>query len=113
MAKFSGNVGFVYTLNTSPGVYKSTVTEQHYHGDVLRNTRQLVTGENINDDVKLNNRISIVADPYAVINYFAIKYVVWMGAKWKVTDVEIQRPRLILTLGEMYNGPEDQSTGDS
>ena len=97
MAKFSGNVGFVYTLNTSPG---------HYRGDVLRNTRQLVTGDNINDDVKLNNRISIVADPYAVINYFAIKYVVWMGAKWKVTDVEIQRPRLILTLGEMYNGPE-------
>ena len=26
-----------------------------------------------------------------------------MGAKWKITDVEVQYPRLLLTIGGLYN----------
>lgn len=105
MAKFYGVIGYVETKETSPGIWQEAITERSYYGDVTRNTRRLENGENLNDDVNVNNLISIVADAYAVQNIFAIRYAKWMGASWKVTNVEVQRPRLILTIGGVYNGP--------
>ena len=81
------------------------IVEREYVGDILRNTRRLQSGESVNDDLSVNNMISIVADPYANENFFAIRYVQWMGTLWKVTEVEVQSPRLLLRLGEKYNGP--------
>lgn len=107
MGKFFGVVGYVETKETAPGVWTDVVTEHQYYGDVLRNVRRLENGENLNDNINVNNSISIVADAYAERNFFAIKYVEWMGALWKVTNVEVQRPRLILTIGGVYNGPKD------
>ena len=104
MAKFYGKIGFA-TLNESvPGVWEETIVEKPYYGDLLRNSRRLQGSENLNDDVNISNQISIVSDPYANQNFHSIRYVEFMGAKWKVSDVEVQYPRLILTLGGVYNG---------
>lgn len=105
MAKFYGQVGFAETKETSPGIWEEEFTERNHYGDVLPNIRRLEPGESINDNVTLNNKLSIVADPYAQQHFFAIRYVRWMGALWKVTNVEVQSPRLILTIGGVYNGP--------
>lgn len=104
MAKFHGIVGYVETVETEPGVWVEEKTERTYTGDFLRNSRQLQNSGNLNDSINLSNKISIIADPFAVNKYYAIRYVEYMGAKWKVSDVEIQYPRLILTVGGLYNG---------
>lgn len=104
MSRFYGAVGYAKTVNTAPGVFEEVEEEMMYYGDVLRNARRLESGENLNDQLVVNNSISIVADAHALNHFFEIRYVVWEGTKWKVTNVEVQRPRLILTLGKVYNG---------
>lgn len=81
------------------------MVERDYVGDVLRNTRKLQSGESVNDDLSVDNSISIVADAYANEHFFAIRYVMWAGVRWKVSNVEVQHPRLLLRLGGVYNGP--------
>lgn len=102
--KFCGMIGFGVTEETSPGIWENVVTERRYFGDVLKNTRQAETGQNINDNLKINNSISVVADEYLNTSFGNILYVEWMGQHWKVTNVEVQRPRLILQIGGVYNG---------
>lgn len=104
MAKYYGVIGYAATVQTEPGIYEEQIIETEYIGDVLRNTRRLREGSKINDDITISNQISIIADPYASNNFHAMRYVTFMGAKWKVSDVEVQYPRLILTLGGLYNG---------
>lgn len=104
MAKFYGIVGYVNTTKTKPGVWDEEVTEHNYYGDVLRNIRRSETADKTTDDINVNVKISIVSDPYAIDHFHAIRYVEFMGAKWEVTSVEPQHPRLILTLGGLYNG---------
>lgn len=111
MAKFYGIVGYAQTEEVDPGVWEEVVVERNYFGDVTRNTRRWEKGESINDDLNINNLISIVADAFAYQHFFAIRYVKWMGSRWKVTNVEVQRPRLILTIGGVYNGPEKEEIG--
>ena len=103
MAKFFGPIGYVETTETAPGVWSPSIIERNYFGDVIKNTRRWQQGENINDDLLVNNIISIVADPFANENIQTMRYVKWMGVAWKITNVEIQHPRLILTLGGVYN----------
>jgi len=105
MARFYGAVGYGQSVESAPGVWKDVITEFSYYGDVLRNTRRLVDGAKVNDDLTVGNLISIVADAYAVENFFAMRYIVWNGIRWIVSTVEVQPPRLILTLGGVYNGP--------
>lgn len=104
MAKFYGEVGFGITVDTRPGVSEVVIQEFPYYGDVLTNSRSLSQGENLNDDLSLNNSLSIVADPFANQHYFAIRYVRWMGSLWSVTTVEVKAPRLILRVGGVYHG---------
>jgi hypothetical protein len=105
MAKFFGSIGYGETVEKSPGVYDDIITEFNYYGDVIRNSRTLQEGESVNDDVSVDNSLSIVADAYANEHIFAMRYVRWAGALWKVSNVEVQSPRLILRLGGVYNGP--------
>ena len=109
MARFRGVVGYAVTgpIEEGSDVWVETITERVYKGDITRNTRKLENGESINDNINVNNMISIVADAYAYQHFAYIKYVTWMGARWKVTNVEVQRPRLILTIGGVYNAPEE------
>lgn len=104
MAKFYGVVGYVESVETAPGVYTEIATERKYYGDILKNVKKYVASEYLNDNLTISNSISILADAYAYDHFFAIRYVNWMGANWKVTEVEVHRPRLILSLGEVYNG---------
>lgn len=104
MARFYGNVGYVKTVETKPGVWKKQAIEKPYYGDITRNTSRYQTSGGVNDDININNIISIVADPYANENFQYMKYVEFMGTKWNITNAEVQYPRIILTLGGVYNG---------
>lgn len=106
MAKYHGRIGYGETVESAPGVWVDTIVEHSYYGDVIRNTRKLTDGENLNKDLTVGNSISIVADAYANEHFFAIRYVEWAGTLWTVSDVEVQAPRLLLRLGEVYNGPQ-------
>ena len=96
MSKFYGAIGYSVTEEIRPGVWGEKITVRDYYGDVIRNTRQYLSSDNLNDNLNVSNEFSIVADPFA----YAIEY---MGAKWKISNVEVQYPRLILTVGGVYN----------
>lgn len=109
MAKFYDKVGFAVTEEVDPinhpGVYKDTIHEEYYVGDLVynMNSRWMDTSQAL-DDLRINNKISIIADAYAEQNFHAIKYIWYKGTRWKVVSVEVSRPRLILTTGGVYNG---------
>jgi hypothetical protein len=106
MARFAGLVGFAGAqVENPPGVWKETLVERSYFGDVIRNSRGLQEAQKVNLDLTVGNSISIVADAYANENFHAIRYVAWMGSFWVVSNVEVERPRLVLRLGGVYNGP--------
>lgn len=107
MARFIGEVGYGDPVETPPysGVWVDEIVEFPYQGDVIRNTRRLDDNEKVNADITVGNSISVVADEYAFEHFFNIKYVRWAGVLWTVTTVEVRNPRLILSLGGVYNGP--------
>lgn len=105
MARFYGKIGYGVSEEAVPGVWSDEITERAYYGDILNELRSTSSSEKVNDDVRLQNRISIVADAYALGNYLQIKYVEWAGFLWTVQSVDVERPRLILSLGGVYNGP--------
>ncbi len=111
MAKWYGKVGFIVSKETTQpgsrlgtGVWVDKTVERNYYGDFSRNIRRLSGPSKINDDLAINNELSIIADPFAYENFHAIRYVEYMGTKWKVSSVEVQYPRLTLWFGEVYNG---------
>lgn len=108
MAKFYGPIGYAVTEETTPGVWEDKITERMYYGDLVRNTRKLQTADQLNDNINVANEISILADPFARDNFYSMKYVGFMGTKWKIISVEVQYPRLILSVGGVYN--EQQTT---
>lgn len=108
MAKFYGAIGYVEFVDKGLGVWEEVTTERKYTGDILRNTRRWENGQTLNDNLNINNQFSIVADAYAYEHFFAMRYISWMGTLWKVTNVEVQRPRLILTIGGVYNPVEGE-----
>ena len=106
MAKYCGSIGYAVAVETSPGIHEEQITTRKYYGDLIRNTRRLQTTDQLNDNINVANEISIVADPFAVQNFHAMRYAEFMGATWKITNVEVKFPRLVLTLGGLYNGPQ-------
>lgn len=113
MAKFNGIVGFGTSVEKRPGVWVDDITERSYQGDIERNTRQLKeTGESLNNDLTVSNNISIVADAFGRDHFFAIRFVEWAGVCWTVNNVEVQHPRLILSLGGVYNGPRAEPASE-
>ncbi len=103
MAKFYGIIGFSENKETRPGIWEEEVTERKYYGDILQFSRKWESGEHLNDNLNINNKISIVADPFACQNFQTMRFIEWMDTKWKITNIEIQYPRLILTIGGIYN----------
>ena len=103
MGKFYGEIGFSKTVEGVRGVWKSEITTRKYYGEVLKNVAKTQAGEGLNDNLTIDNRLSIIADPFAYENFSSMCYVEWMGTLWKINSVEVQRPRLILTIGGVYN----------
>lgn len=104
MARWSGKVGFETSVETEPGIWIEKIVEKSYYGDIIRNARRLESSGGINDNINVSNEISFVADPYAKENFHTIRYVEFMGTKWKVSNVDVQHPRLVLSMGGIYNG---------
>ena len=115
MAKFFGIVGFAADVIEGEGenegiAIEAPVIERQYYGDFVQMNRRYENGKDINDDLQLNVRVSILADDYLNEHLRAIKYIDLNGALWKVTNVEPARPRLILSIGGLYNGPTPRSS---
>ena len=102
--KFYGSVGFVEKVEKRPGVSSTVPVEYSYAGDVLRRNIRYQTGQSVNDTITPSQQISILADPYARNHVGSMKYVKWMGTAWKISEITVEYPRLILTLGGAYNG---------
>lgn len=101
--KWSGKIGFIETKETRPGVWENVTTERNFYGDVIRDIRKNQSSGQVNDDINISNRISIVSNSFVRDNLSFMKYIEFMGAKLKITDVEVQYPRLILTIGGLWN----------
>lgn len=104
MAKYFGQLGIAEQVETTPGVWKTVIVPHDVYGDFVRDNRNNLKSEQVNDNVKINNQISIVMDAYVMKNYSSIIYVTYLGAKWKINTVELKYPRLLLSMGEVYNG---------
>jgi hypothetical protein len=113
MARFHGRVGFGISTETAPGVWSDVMVEHIFYGDVNPIRTTFVQRETLNKDLSVGNSISIVGDAFAREHYSAIKYVEWAGSLWSVTSVAVERPRLVLQLGEVYNGPTPAGTPDT
>ena len=106
MAKWYGNIGYAKMMEVEPGDWREVITARSYYGDAIRNTRMLQNSGDINDNVNIGNQISIVADAYANDHIYEMRYAEFQGSRWKVTNVDVQHPRLILSLGGLYSGGE-------
>jgi len=105
MARFYDKVGYELPATRVGGVWKANIVERDMNGDVLKALRSLEPSDKVNDDFRLQNRISVMADAYALENFTYIKFVKWNGVRWTAATVEVERPRLIITLGGVYHLP--------
>lgn len=106
--KFYGPIGFRHTYEKKPSKWDEEIVEHNYYGDVIRNTKRFQGNDHINENLDISNQISIVADPFARNHFHEMIYVKWMGATWKISSVEVQFPRLIISIGGVYNGNEPE-----
>ena len=106
MGKWFGRIGYAEQLETTPGVWEEKTSERQYYGDVVRNVRKLEPSGEVNDNINVSMEISIVADPYAIQNFHTMRYIEFMGSLWKIYNVEVNYPRLILTIGGLYTNVE-------
>ena len=106
MGKWFGRIGYAEQLEATPGVWEEKIVERNYYGDVVRNYRKLEPSGEVNDNINVSMEISIVADPYAIQNFHAMRYIEYMGSLWKLSNVEVNYPRLILQIGGLYNGQQ-------
>lgn len=103
MNKWYGKIGYATMVESAPDVWIEDITERSYAGDIQRLSRRLQSGEHLNDNVVISNQLSILSDPYAVQHFQDIRYAEVWGTKWKISNIEVNYPRLILTLGDQYH----------
>jgi hypothetical protein len=104
MAKFSGTIGFVVTEETSPGVHEEVSTEVPYTGNTIKSAKRFSESGDVIKNIVLTNRISILADSFAVEHMSNIRYVRIRGIPWSIISVDYEYPRMTLAIGEVYNG---------
>ena len=110
MGKWFGKIGYAITSETESGIWEPTIVEKEYYGDLTTDRRKRQNSGEVNDNINLANVISIIADPFAIQNCSYMAYVEVMGTRWKISDIEVQYPRLILTVGGVYNGDSPRAT---
>lgn len=105
MGKWYGKIGYIITCESeeAPGIYEEHIVEHEYYGDVIKLSKKNESSGNVIDNINVSNSISIVADLFAHNNFHAMKYITFMGSKWKISSVDVQYPRLVLTIGGLYN----------
>jgi hypothetical protein len=102
MARYFGAIGFAVTEETAPGIWEEVITERKYYGDILRNSRRYQQPDKVNSDINISNQISVIADPYLNNNLDKMRYVTFMGSKWRISDIEVEFPRITLSIGGLY-----------
>lgn len=110
MAKFYGAIGYALLIESKPGVWIDKVIEKNYRGDVVLDQRRWQSADKVNDDLSLDNSISIIADEYAHNNVGNMKYIVWNNTPWEIQSFSINRPRIVIQIGGIYNGERPDST---
>ena len=113
MARYYGSVGFTFgSIETVPGVWTRNRAVRNYYGDVMKRRLNWEKGQNINDNIKIGNQISILADEFAEKNAYAMEWIEWKGIKWKISSIEFERPRMILTLGDIFNELQEENENE-
>ena len=103
MSKWHGKIGYIEYIEVEPGVYSDKITEKFYYGDVTVDRFKRQTSNEVNENINIANVFSIVADPFVFMNCSLMAYIEYMGVKWKITDIEIQSPRIFVTVGGIWN----------
>lgn len=109
MAKYYGNIGFAIQEETRPGVWEDVIEKRPYKGDILHIGRNWGTSDNINDNPVLTNRFSVISDTYLYAHIPAMRYLEYLGSKFKITSVEIRRPRVVISVGGVYVSGDEAS----
>lgn len=105
MARYFGKIGYLITEEKTPGVWSENIVERSYYGDIIQHgTRWQSSSDKVNDDILVTNEVSILADPYAYEHFSEMRYIEFMGANWKISSIQVERPRLTITLGGLWNG---------
>lgn len=104
MSKWFGKIGYAIQKESEPGIWEEEIIERDYYGDLLTDNRKRQSNNNVLDEITLSNMVSIIADPFAYNNCSCMAYAEIMGARWKISEVEVKPPRLNLTIGGVYNG---------
>lgn len=102
--RWSGVIGYAETVETKPGVWSQQIVEHKHYGDVVRNRQLNQSSGQVNNNINISNSISVVADPYAYENFQLMRYITFKGVKWNISDIDIQHPRIVISLGGVYNG---------
>lgn len=102
MARYYGNIGFAIQVETKPGIWEDVIEHRPYKGDVITNVRRWDPSENINDDFTISNRFSVISDAFLYSHVPAMRYIEYMGCKFKITSVNINRPRVEISVGGVY-----------
>lgn len=112
MARYYGNIGFAIQTETKPGIWEDSIEERPYKGEVIRNGRRYENGEGINDNFTITNSFSIISDAFLYSHIPAMRYLEYLGSKFKIVSVDIDRPRVILSVGGVYVSG-DSTSADS
>jgi len=104
MPKCSGVIGYALAGETQPGVWTEGITEKVYYGDVVRDSRRIVDQGEINGSININNNISVVSNKFMLDNLAFMRYISFAKSKWEISSVDIKPPRIVITLGGLYNG---------
>lgn len=116
MSLFYGPIGFVETVEdpVGSGIWGEQATERNYRGEVSRYSKRWDNGsQQVNPNLTISNTISIVADPYISNHVYAIRYIKWLGGYWEISSVDVESPKLILSIGGVYNGPTAGTSGNT
>lgn len=103
--RYSGKFGFAVPTETVPGVWKDVVTERDYIGDVVQRTETFSVADSVIPQYRTTTSISVLCDGVLKESYKGLRYVEYMGENWVAASVVMQWPRIIVYIGEVYNGP--------
>ena len=114
MARFYGPIGFITPVEVpaGSGIWIEQATERNYRGEVSRNTKRWDNGDQLNKNLNISNTISIVADPFISDHLYQIRYIKWLGSYWEINSIDVESPRLVLSIGGVYNGPTVGTTDE-
>lgn len=113
MSKWFGKIGYAIQKESEPGIWEEEIIERDYYGDLLTDNRKRQSNNNVLDEITLSNMVSIIADPFAYNNCSCMAYAEIMGARWKISEVEVKPPRLNLTIGGVYNGNTSRTSDET